>query len=82
MNTVLMALAVPDHEGRFGAGLNEADVRRLQAILREQRGVDIAMPETWSRAIEILSLVEVLMQSRGVFGQDDETSPGFALPRS
>ena len=66
----------------FGAGLTEAEVRRFQVILREQCGHDVPLPEAWSRAIELLSLVEMLLQSRGVFEQPREDSLEFALPRS
>ncbi len=67
---------------RFGAGLTEAEVRRFQAILREQSGVEIDLPEAWARAIELLSLVEMLLESTGILDQAEETSTGFALPRS
>jgi hypothetical protein len=67
---------------RFGAGLTEAEIRRFQAILREQCGVDLQLPEAWSRAIELLSLVEMLLRRRGVLGQEREDSSEFALPRS
>jgi hypothetical protein len=79
------ARADPPDEGtphRFGAGLTEAEVRRFQAILREKRGVDVPLPEAWSRAIELLSLVEMLMQWRGVLDQPPKEPPEFALPRS
>lgn len=66
---------------RFGAGLTEADVARLQLILREQCGREVTMPEAWSRAIEILSLVEVLVESQTTAAQHS-SSTGFALPRS
>lgn len=59
---------------RFGAGLTEAEVRRFQMILREQCGVDIPLPEAWSRAIELLSLVEMLLQWRGVVDPSGEPS--------
>jgi hypothetical protein len=68
--------------GRFGAGLTEASVRRFQSILREQCGVDVELPEAWSRAIELLSLVELLLEARDLVAQDRELSTGFALPRS
>ena len=48
---------------RFGAGLTEPAVRRLQAILRRQDGPEVGLPEAWSRAIELLSLVELLLES-------------------
>lgn len=60
---------------RFGAGLTEAQARRLQTILREDCGADLSLPEAWSRAIELLSLVEVLLRSRGVVDQSDASSP-------
>ncbi len=50
----------------FGAGLTEAEVRRLEAIIRDQCGRDVALPAAWSRAIELLSLVEMLLESRSV----------------
>lgn len=67
---------------RYGAGLTEAEVRRFQAILREQCGHDVPLPEAWSRAIELLSLVEMLLQAQGVLALDREDSTEFALPRS
>jgi len=75
----------PPDEGttrRFGAGLTEAEVRRFQAILLEKRGFDVPLPEAWSRAIELLSLVEMLMQWRGVIDQPPKDPAEFALPRS
>jgi hypothetical protein len=68
--------------GHFGAGLTEAEVRRFQTLLRERCGIELPSPEAWSRAIELLSLVEMLLSSRGVLAQDLEISTGFALPRS
>lgn len=59
---------------RFGAGLTEAEVQRFQTILREDCGADLPLPEVWSRAIELLSLVEMLLRSRGVVGQSDGPS--------
>jgi len=67
---------------RFGAGLTEAEVRRFQAILREKCGVDLPLPEAWSRAIELLSLVEMLLQWRGILDPPPHESTEFALPRS
>lgn len=61
------------HE-RFGAGLNEAEVRRLQVILRGQCGVDVGLPEAWSRAIALLTLVEMLLASDGDHMRDGGTS--------
>ena len=67
---------------RFGAGLTEAEVRRLQIILREECGTDLPLPEVWGRAIELLSLVEMLLRWRGVVDQPRDGSTEFALPRS
>lgn len=67
---------------RFGAGLSEAEVRRFQTILERDCGVRISLPEAWSRAIALLSLVEMLLQSHGVMPAGDESSTEFALPRS
>ena len=74
------ALRTP--RGNFGAGLTEAEVRRFQTILREQCGADVGLPEAWSRAIQLLSLVEMLLQSQGVLRRESEESTEFALPRS
>lgn len=67
---------------RFGAGLTEAEVRRFQAILLAHSGVDLTLPEAWRRAIEVLSLVEMLLQLRGVLAPDRSESKEFAAPRS
>jgi hypothetical protein len=69
-------------DARFGAGLTEPQVRRFQTILHEECGVDLSLPAAWSRAIELLSLFEVILQERGVLEQPNEESPEFALPRS
>jgi len=66
-----MELHAESQEGqRFGAGLTEAEVRRFQTILREHCGVHLPLPEAWSRAIELLSLVEMLLQWRSVLAPD------------
>jgi hypothetical protein len=69
-------------EQRFGAGLSESEVRRFQGILREQCGVEVPLPEAWSRAIELLTLVELLLESRSVLGSRAEDQTEFALPPS
>jgi len=69
---------LPDDVGarheRFGADLNEAEVRRLQVILRKQCRVDVGLPEAWSRAIELLTLVEMLLASDGAQIRDGDRS--------
>ena len=56
---------------RFGAGLTESHVRQLQTILREECGVILSLPEAWGRAIELLSLVEMLLQGSGILDHPD-----------
>lgn len=51
--------------GRFGAGLSEAEVRRFQTILERDCGLKVPLPEAWSRAIALLSLIETLLQDGG-----------------
>jgi hypothetical protein len=75
------ATSAPLATDRFGAGLTEADVRHFQAILREQCGSEVGLPEAWSRAIELLSLVEMLLQWQGVLQPSGESAE-FALRRS
>jgi hypothetical protein len=64
----------------YGAGLTEADVRRFQAILRDECGVEIGLPEAWSRAIELLALVELVLDWRSALPQHLQGSEEFALP--
>jgi len=66
----------------FGAALTEAQVRRFQTILREQYGSDLQLPEAWSRAIELLSLLEMLLKWCDVPGQPRDESTEVALRRS
>ncbi len=55
---------------QFGAGLTEAEAHRFQTILSQACGRDVSLSETWSRATEILSLVEILLE---VSGQEEST---------
>lgn len=66
--------------GRFGAGLSESEVRRLQRILQESGVADMSMPKAWSCAIELMSLVELVLDSPA--GAEAPSSTGFALPPS
>ena len=61
---------------RFGAGLTEAEVHQFQAILLVDCDAELSLPDAWSRAIELLSLVEMLLQWRGVFEHANEESAG------
>jgi hypothetical protein len=72
--------STPPAVGRFGAGLTEVVVRRFQSILREQCGNDLPLPEAWSRAIELLSLVELLLEGGGVITSPDPSSTAVRAP--
>ena len=68
--------------GRFGSGLTESEVRCFQTLLKSECGVDLPLPESWTRAIELLSLMEMLLTAKGAMGGGGELSTEFALPRS
>jgi hypothetical protein len=51
-----------DHE-RYGFGLTEPEVRRLQEILRRRHHAELPLDEVWQRAIELLELGMVLLDS-------------------
>lgn len=72
----------PREEQRFGAGLSEAEVLRFQSILRDQCGINLPLPDAWGRAIELLSLVELLLEDQGILAQTGKDSSEFAVPRS
>ena len=72
--------ATPSDGARFGAGLTEDEVRQLQTILRESCGLDVDLPEAWSRAIELLSLAEMLLQSQGVVLRPDASPAMVRVP--
>jgi hypothetical protein len=68
--------------GRFGAGLSEEEVRRFQAVLQRDFGLDLSLPEAWSGAITLLSLVEMLLGTQGALLPSGELSTKFASPRT
>ncbi len=72
----------PDDPGVFGAGLTEAEVRQFQKMLEGDCGITVPLPEAWSRAIELLTLVESLLEQGGVPTAAVDSSAGFALPRT
>jgi hypothetical protein len=74
--------SAPLTPSRFGAGLTEAEVRRFQTILREACGLEVTLPEAWSRSMALISLVEMLLDSRGDSADEGRASAEFALPRS
>ena len=59
-----------DLETRYGFGLTEAEVRRLQDILRREGESDVTLDQAWARAIELLSLFRMLL---GPLPEDHES---------
>jgi len=49
-----------DHR-RYGFGLTEAAIRRLQVILRRQGEPDVTLEQAWARAVELISLFRMLL---------------------
>lgn len=49
--------------GPFGLGLTEAEVRRLQYILRRECGVELTLQGAWARAIELLAFARMLVEA-------------------
>ena len=52
---------IPGLENRYGFGLTEREVRRLQEILRREGQPEVTLDEAWARAIELLSLFRMLL---------------------
>lgn len=50
-----------EQQQHFGAALTEPEVVRMQTLLRDRCGVEVPLPEAWSRAIELIDLVELLL---------------------
>jgi hypothetical protein len=50
-------------EIRYGFGLTEPDVRRLQDIMRRECGVELTLEQAWARGIELLSFAKLLLES-------------------
>jgi len=46
---------------RYGFGLTEAAVRRLQDILRREGEPDVTLDQAWTRAIELICLFRMLL---------------------
>ena len=55
------ALGHGTHPGRYGFGLTERDVQRLQDILRREGDPEVTLEQAWTRAIELLSLFRMLL---------------------
>jgi hypothetical protein len=52
-----------DPDNRYGFGLTEPQVRRLQDILRLEGEPEVTLDQAWGRAIELLSLFRILLGS-------------------
>jgi len=50
-----------DLDNRYGFGLSEPQVRRLQEILQREGEPDVTLDQAWARAIELLSLFRMLL---------------------
>jgi hypothetical protein len=50
-----------DADKRYGFGLTEPEVRRLQDILRREGEAEVTLDQAWTRAIELLSLFRMLL---------------------
>ena len=53
----------PPEANRYGFGLTEAEVRRLQRILQEQCNETLTLDEAWARGIELLAFGRMLLES-------------------
>ena len=51
----------PESATRYGFGLTEAAVCRLQEILRHERESEVTLDQAWARAIELLGLFRMLL---------------------
>lgn len=56
-----MSDRAPDSERRYGLGLTELQVRRLEDILRREGDADVTLDQAWARAIELLDLFRMLL---------------------
>ena len=65
-------------EQRYGFGLTEPEVRRLQDILRRE-GLDLSMEQAWARAIELLALFRMLLGPLPEDRPQDPNSTRFEL---
>jgi len=61
---------------RYGFGLTEAQVLRLQSILKSE-GVDLTLEQAWARAIELIALFRMLL---GPLPEDSSRSERFEHP--
>ena len=78
-NTAHTPLGDADVPRRFGAGLSEEAVRRFQRLMDEECGEKVDLPAAWSRAIELLNLMELLLKSDAAPLGASELSPALPL---
>lgn len=52
-----------DLENRYGFGLSEHEVRRLQDILQRECGLELTLEQAWARGIELLSFAKMLLEA-------------------
>lgn len=50
-------------DDRYGFGLTEPAVRRLQDIIRREGGTEITVEHAWARAIELITLFRMLLDA-------------------
>jgi hypothetical protein len=53
----------PIHSDRFGFGMTENEVRRLQDIFWREHQVRLSLEEAWARGIELLAFAKMLLES-------------------
>ena len=68
-------MATQPVQRRFALGLTPADVEEFQAILREECGEALDLPEAWARATQVLSLFHYFLRHLAESGQS-----GLELP--
>lgn len=68
-------------ERRYGFGLTEGAVRRLQDILRREGALDITLEQAWARAVELISLFRMLLGQLPEDRTSDPVRPRFERPR-
>jgi hypothetical protein len=49
--------------GAYALGLPEAEVRRLQDILRRECGVELTLEQAWARGIELLTFAKMILEA-------------------
>ncbi len=50
-------------QGRYAFGLSPGEVERFRDIMKRDCGIDLSLEEAWPRAIELLALGKLLVDS-------------------